>query len=76
METRAAQQQVGVRQQHEIVPFLRTAMVLIDAVLRQRARMAAPCKTLGELGQCGGHAFSKARSHDCLLVSPREPNTP
>ena len=27
-------------------------MVLIDAVLRQRARMAAPCKTLGELGQC------------------------
>ena len=27
-------------------------MVLIDAVLRQRARMATPCKTLGELGQC------------------------
>ena len=35
---------------------LRTAMVLMDAVLRQRARTGAPCRTLGELGQGAGKA--------------------
>ena len=33
---------------------LRTAMVLMDAVLRQRARVAAPCRTLGDLGHGEG----------------------
>lgn len=31
-----------------------TAMVLMDAVLRQRARTGAPCRTLGELGHGAG----------------------
>jgi len=31
-----------------------TAMVLMDAVLRQRARVAAPCRTLGDLGHGKG----------------------
>lgn len=29
-------------------------MVLMDAVLRQRARVAAPCRTLGDLGHGKG----------------------
>ena len=29
-------------------------MVLMDAVLRQRARTGAPCRTLGELGHGAG----------------------
>ena len=33
---------------------VRTAMVLMDAVLRQRARVAAPCRTLGDLGHGKG----------------------
>ena len=34
-------------------------MVLMDAVLRQRARMGAPCQTLGELGHGQGTAAKR-----------------
>ena len=34
-------------------------MVLMDAVLRQRARMGAPCKTLGPLGHGEGTAAKR-----------------
>ena len=51
-------------------------MVLIDAVLRQRARMATPCKTLGELGQCGAHAFISrvCSTIMCWFQKPINPN--
>ncbi|OLQ08464.1 Chorismate synthase [Symbiodinium microadriaticum] len=49
-----------------------TAMVLIDAVLRQRARMATPCKTLGELGQCHGSRELKMEFIPAQAAEQRE----